>query len=105
LEATAHLGLLASWAFFQAHGRAALGHLLDEVRCLRAEAVGVHHELMTPEILNALRQAGLAASVWTVNDAPAMRRFALLGVDAITTDRPDLLQQVLAELPAGTPGD
>ena len=104
LEPAASLELLASWAFFRAHGRAALHHLLDEARGLRVEAIGLHQELMTLELLGTLREAGLAADVWTVNDGPAMRRFALMGVNAITTDRPDLLQQVLAALPAEAAG-
>jgi hypothetical protein len=33
-----------------------------------------------------------------------MRRFSLMGVDAVTTVRPDLLRQILAELPADAPG-
>ena len=105
LQPAVPLGLLVSWAFFRAHGRSAVDHLLDEARCLRVEGVGVHHELMTTELLGTLREAGLAADVWTVNDQAAMRRFSLLGVAAITTDRPDLLQQVLAELPAEASGD
>ncbi len=105
LQPAAPLELLASWAFFRAHGRAALTHLLDEARALRVEAIGLHQELMTPEVLGTLREAGLAAGVWTVNDEPAMRRFALMRVNAITTDRPDLLQQVLAALPAEAAGN
>ncbi len=98
------IGILVSWGFFRAHGRAALDRLLEEARGLQAERIGVHHELATPALLGDLRGAGLATDVWTVSDAPAMRRFALLGVDGLITDRPDLLQQVLAELPADAPG-
>jgi glycerophosphoryl diester phosphodiesterase len=38
-------------------------------------------------------------SIWTVNDADIMKKFIDLGVDAITTDKPELL---LKEL--GRPG-
>jgi glycerophosphoryl diester phosphodiesterase len=105
LDPAASLELLASWAFFRAHGRAAVNHLLDEARGLRVEGIGLHQELMTSELLGTLQEAGLAASVWNVNDVPGMRRFALMGVKAITTDRPDLLQQVLAEFPAEAAGN
>jgi glycerophosphoryl diester phosphodiesterase len=33
--------------------------------------------------------------VWTVDTAGDMRRFATMGVDAITTNRPDVLRQTL----------
>jgi glycerophosphoryl diester phosphodiesterase len=38
------------------------------------------------------RALGLKLAAWTVNDGPEMRRLATLGIDAICTDRPDLLQ-------------
>jgi glycerophosphoryl diester phosphodiesterase len=103
LSRTIPLGVLVSRDFFEAHGRAAPEHLLDEARGLQAQRIAVHHELATPDLLEAVRAAGLSADVWTVNDAPAIRRFALLGVDAITTDRPDLFRQILPQLPADAP--
>jgi glycerophosphoryl diester phosphodiesterase len=44
----------------------------------------------TPEAVAHARGKGLKVGAWTVNDAAAMRRLADL--DAICTDRPDLLQ-------------
>lgn len=41
--------------------------------------------------------SGLAVHVWTINDRPAMEWLIDIGVDGIMTDRPTLLQQVLAE--------
>lgn len=38
---------------------------------------------------------GVRVVTWTVNDPGAMRRLLDLGVDAIITDRPDLLREVL----------
>ena len=104
LHGSASLGMLISWAFFRVHGRAALGRLMEEAGGLTAERICVHHELATPPLLADLREAGYATDVWTVNDPSAMRRFALLGVDGLITDRPDLLQQVLSETPADAPG-
>ena len=40
---------------------------------------------------------GLKVLVWTVNDAPTMRRLLDLGVDGLITDRPDVARKVLAE--------
>lgn len=40
-------------------------------------------------------QRGLAVNAWTCNEPEGMRRLAALGVDAIMTDRPDVLAEVL----------
>jgi glycerophosphoryl diester phosphodiesterase len=45
--------------------------------------------------MRAARAAGLRVGVWTVNDEPTMRRVITLGVDVLTTDRPDLGRRVL----------
>ena len=45
--------------------------------------------------MNAARAAAVRVGVWTVNDEEAMRRAIALGVDVLTTDRPDLACRVL----------
>jgi glycerophosphoryl diester phosphodiesterase len=51
--------------------------------------------------VEAAHRAGKQVHVWTVNDAAAMHRLLDLGVDGIVTDRPDVLNDVLAERGAG----
>ena len=46
-----------------------------------------------------VRRAGYAVNVWTVNDEAEMRRFALLHVDGIITDKPDVARSLIASLP------
>lgn len=50
---------------------------------------------------------GLKVAVWTVNDPAQIKKMLDLGVDGITTDRPDLVRQAMAErgmaLPPATP--
>ena len=41
--------------------------------------------------------------VWTINDPDEMRAFIAMGVDGITTDRPDVLNEVLGSGPAPAP--
>lgn len=41
------------------------------------------------------RDAGLTVNVWTVNDPDRMRELVELGVDAIITDVPDVLAEIL----------
>ncbi|HEV8615696.1 MAG TPA: glycerophosphodiester phosphodiesterase family protein [Methylomirabilota bacterium] len=60
-----------------------------------AGAAGLQHTLVNEAVMDAARAAGLGVGVWTVNDEAAMRRLAALGVDVITTDRPDLGLRVL----------
>lgn len=54
---------------------------------------------LTPGRLATVQAAGKRVAVWTVNDAPDMRRFADWGVNAIITDRPDLCLRVLGRSP------
>ncbi|HKO17326.1 MAG TPA: glycerophosphodiester phosphodiesterase family protein, partial [Acidobacteriaceae bacterium] len=51
----------------------------------------------------ALRRNGFRVVPWTTNDPEKMRAIIRLGVDGLISDRPDLLQQVLAEERASSP--
>ncbi len=51
--------------------------------------------LVHPGLLVAAHARGLLVHVWTINDPAVMRELIDLGVDGITTDRPDLLAGVL----------
>ncbi len=46
--------------------------------------------------VEAIHRAGVQVHCWTVNEAADMRRLLELGVDGIVTDRPDVLNDVLA---------
>ena len=48
-------------------------------------------------LVNAVHAAGLKIGVWTVDSPGEMRRMAEWGVDAITTNKPDELKQVLGK--------
>jgi glycerophosphoryl diester phosphodiesterase len=62
---------------------------------LGATDVGLQHTLASPAVMAAARTAGLRVGVWTVNDEAAMRLVIELGVDVLTSDRPDLARRVL----------
>jgi glycerophosphoryl diester phosphodiesterase len=53
--------------------------------------------VVSPDFVADAHANDLAVHVWTVNDAADMRRLLSWGVDGIMTDRPTLLEQVLAE--------
>lgn len=50
---------------------------------------------LTRRTVASFHRRGYQAHVWTVNDPDEMHRFYDLGVDAVITDRPDLLRDVL----------
>ena len=62
-----------------------------------AWGVGFEQSRVTPRGLALAGRLGLATTVYTVNDTHRMRELAGAGVDAIFTDRPDLLRRALAQ--------
>lgn len=57
---------------------------------------GAGVRVVSPRFLDRAHSAGKQVHVWTVNEPGDMRRLLALGVDGLVTDRPDLLNQVLA---------
>src|SRR3990170_4855087 len=68
---------------------------IDGLRKLGARFIGLHQELVTADVVRQAQQAGLLLGVWTVNDAPAMKRFIEMGVGILITDRPDAAKEML----------
>jgi glycerophosphoryl diester phosphodiesterase len=54
-------------------------------------------QVVQPRFIAAARERGIDVHVWTINRRAEMIRLIELGVDAIMTDRADLLREVLAE--------
>jgi glycerophosphoryl diester phosphodiesterase len=52
---------------------------------------------LTPETLAEARQLGLLVSVWTPDTADDLRKLIEMKVDAITTNRPDVLKKLLVD--------
>lgn len=61
------------------------------------DALGLRHNRVTSDALEAAHRLDYQLHVWTVNSRSEMSRMIDLGVDNIITDRPDLLSEVLAE--------
>lgn len=51
--------------------------------------------MVTKRFLKAAHGRGITVQCWTINDPDQMRELIALGVDGITTDRPDLLKEVV----------
>ncbi len=64
-------------------------------RRVGATDAGLQHVLVDAEVIAAARRDGVRIGAWTVNDEPEMRRVAALGVDVLTSDRPDLALRAL----------
>ena len=65
---------------------------------LPLEYVIPHYKLATENLISKSKRSGKKILVWTVNSAPAVRRFAELGADGIISDNPQRLAQALMPL-------
>jgi glycerophosphoryl diester phosphodiesterase len=64
-------------------------------RDLGVRYLGPYFRLVNPAFIKAAHDAGLKVNPWTVNEETDLRAMLDLGCDAITTDRPDRLLQLL----------
>jgi glycerophosphoryl diester phosphodiesterase len=78
-----------------AAARAAPRETVEWASAMGVTDLGLDWRIVEPDVVRAARAAGLAIGVWTVNDEPTMRRMLDLGVDIITTDRPDLARRLV----------
>jgi glycerophosphoryl diester phosphodiesterase len=71
------------------------GSILRAIKAAGGEGWFPTYTDITPESVAEARSLGLKVGAWTVDDPADMRRLAALGLDAICTDRPDLLNGVI----------
>ena len=74
-------------------------------RTVAPAAWGLPESTQTTVPVAQLQNMGVRVVPWTTNDPDKMRAVIRAGVDGLISDRPDLLQQVLAEERAAHPGD
>jgi len=79
-------------------------HLADVAAAaeLGAELLDVDYRKVTRSMIEAARRTGLGTGVWTPNELSEMQAMISLGVDTVTTDRPDLLLGHLGRLKEAT---
>lgn len=65
---------------------------------VQPHALHPHFRMVDERYMRWAKQRGYEVNVWTVDDPEDMRRLAMLGVNAIITNRPDVLKSVLASL-------
>ena len=61
------------------------------------EILSCSHEVVDSAFVARARESGKSVHVWTVDEREMMLRLIRLGVDAILTNRPALLREVIAE--------
>ncbi len=75
-----------------------VGRPVDEVSLAVGAGADVllpHWAFVTPEGVLAAHQAGLAVAAWASSDRAVLRGLLAAGVDAITTDHPDVLRRLV----------
>jgi glycerophosphoryl diester phosphodiesterase len=69
--------------------------LCQQVLRCHANSMQHTHEFLTAEIVDEAHQHGFSLWTWTTNEPEDMRRVIPMGVDAIMTDYPDVLRQIV----------
>ncbi len=64
------------------------------IRGLRVQAVGFHRRHLPKSVIHQAKLRHLMIYVYTVNNPDSAKKLLELGVDAIVTDRPDLMQDL-----------
>ena len=67
---------------------------VDWAVAVRSTDLGIEYTLADERVVAAAGAASLSLGVWTVNDATSIRTMLALGVDIVTSDRPDLAKRV-----------
>jgi glycerophosphoryl diester phosphodiesterase len=70
------------------------GSILKAIKAAGGDGWFPTHRDATAERVAEARGLGLKVGAWTVNEPGEMRRMIALGLDAICTDRPDLLAKI-----------
>src|SRR5262249_20615509 len=78
------------------------GSIVKAVRSAGGDGWFPMHRDATPERIREARDLGLKVGAWTVDERVEMKRFVELGLDAICTDHPDLLADVVKGYRAST---
>jgi len=69
--------------------------VIDEAEALDVDALNLHYQGITPELVRAAHARGFKVYAWTVNSIAKAKELLDMGVDGITGDYPDRLQTAL----------
>lgn len=60
-----------------------------------SDGIGIDKSFLTPNLVQEAHARKLAVGVWTVDTEAEMQKFIAMGVDGITSNRPDILKRTL----------
>jgi glycerophosphoryl diester phosphodiesterase len=90
IEPSLPMGALVSDEVWNAGNDNAFEILIGQATALGCNWINMDRRLFVPAMPTIAHQHGFKFGVWTVNTQKAMRYLASLGVDSLTSDRPDL---------------
>lgn len=68
--------------------------LVKMAKKMKADSIGLQYQLVTDKLVKGLHKNNLSIGVWTVNNKKDIKKMQLLGVDAIISDEPELLERI-----------
>lgn len=98
LEPELRTGALVSTDVWNHREKNALATLMEQVSALGCEWINMDSKLFTGEMPEAFHRGGFKLGIWTVNTLPEMRQLAGARVDSLTSDRPDLFDELVSAL-------
>lgn len=79
---------------FRSMGNSEPVAMIDDVASF-SDGISVNKDLLSAQLVEAAHNRKLFVGVWAVDTASEMQKFIEMGVDSITTNRPDVFTQVL----------
>jgi glycerophosphoryl diester phosphodiesterase len=67
----------------------------SQAQQLKAQSINLNYRTLNRKIIEQIHQLGMQANAWTIDFSWVMKRFAKMGADVITSNRPDVLKRVL----------
>jgi glycerophosphoryl diester phosphodiesterase len=95
IEPSLKLGALVNRAYLESIGMAGPAAVAASIADLGVEYVAINYAYLSQRLFDEFRSHNLLIGAWTVNNEKDIRRIAAMGVDFITSDRPDLLRELL----------
>jgi len=95
LEPRIQTGALISKKYMTSIGAKGPKAVAEDIASLKVDYVGINYQYLSQTLYNEFRSKKLGVGAWTVNEAVDISRFHKMGVDFITSDRPDLLLQII----------
>jgi len=72
--------------------------LVSQVLEVGANTLSIWHATLTPSQIEEMRKRGIAVWAWTVDEEITMRDLAMMGVQGLVTNYPNVLNNVLDDL-------